>query len=185
MFEVHIHQGSRWSRPIATREEAEAWAERHAFGSAYTIHERAEGMDHHAVAILVRNMRMGAHAPDLPLGPDHRGHATRSGTTSPDPAIQPACRACTVELRADGTCPSCAALPADQDYPAGTLCAVLETLVHPDSTEEERDEALDTMLSFGRVEVESFAEAGILTDDLGFVLTVGRAQFQITIVRTR
>lgn len=74
------------------------------------------------------------------------------------------------------------ALPNDDVF-----AAMLGALVNPESDPSIRDEVAERLERVGRsIEIRSFADAGVLTDNAGFVVSFGGlAEFQVTVVRSR
>ncbi len=62
------------------------------------------------------------------------------------------------------------------------LAAMLMALVNPESGEDERGQIVEQLAELGRVEVRDYRGSGVLTSNAGFVLTIGRVQFQISVV---
>lgn len=62
---------------------------------------------------------------------------------------------------------------------------VITQCLHADSHESDREEAAERLAARGTVRIKSFVEACLLTRDAGLVLSVGGAEYQITVVRTR
>jgi len=67
------------------------------------------------------------------------------------------------------------------------LAAMLSILVNPESDQEQRDAVAERLDRVGRsIETSTFREAGVLTDDAGFIVRFGGlAEYQITVVRSR
>jgi predicted house-cleaning noncanonical NTP pyrophosphatase (MazG superfamily) len=76
---------------------------------------------------------------------------------------------------------------ADHEMPSDeAFAALLQQIVDPASDEEMTDEALERLEDIIRVgkrsvEVRSFADAHLMTDDAGFVMRIGDTEYQITV----
>jgi hypothetical protein len=73
--------------------------------------------------------------------------------------------------------------PPPEDLPtAETFAEMLSVMVNPEADECERMDVIGGITGCGRVEIRTFRSAGILTDNEGFVIKIGRAEFQVTVV---
>jgi hypothetical protein len=62
------------------------------------------------------------------------------------------------------------------------LAAMLMALVNPQYGDDERAEIFEQLGALGPMEVRDFRGAGVLTNNAGFVLSIGSTSFQISVV---
>ncbi len=80
-------------------------------------------------------------------------------------------------MAADGPGDAVADLPSDRE-----IAEWLGVLINPESSDEERMDVIGAVTQVGAVRVRSFEAAGVLTSNAGFVITIGPATFQVTVV---
>jgi hypothetical protein len=81
------------------------------------------------------------------------------------------------------TLAAAAAVPAAPS--AEDVAGYLGTLIDPESDDDMRAEVIERLATAGRASVRTYRERMILTDDEGFVLTVGGAEYQVTVQQVR
>lgn len=82
-----------------------------------------------------------------------------------------------------------AAAPAEPVAPsAEDVAGYLGTLVDPESDDDMRADVIERLTTAspnGRVQVRTYRERMMLTEDEGFTLTIGKAEYQVTVVQVR